>query len=342
MKNYKKLITIIFFLILVFLPKYVNANTAGCVFLVYHNFTEDGAKSTSVSPKIFRQHLNYLKNNDFKVMSLEKVIDAIIENKELPDKCVSLTADDGYKSIYENAYPLLKEFNMPMAVFVATKAIDDKYPAMMTWSQLMEISNLVSSYNHSINHYNLIKKDIKTINIEITQAQKRLKQELGVKRKFFAHPYGEFDNKVYKELLNLGYIAFGQQSGVASKYSDLLNIARYSMASIYANMDSFIIKVNSLAMPVIAEEPKSMIIEKGQRPILKLKFDRHLNEQERANFSCFVSGQNSPTLSWNNNEVTIRALEALKDGRSRYNCTLASNEKGRYYWYSKLWLSLAD
>jgi len=338
MKNYKKFILIIFF---ISFSTYTSASSTHCVFLLYHHFTKDGPKSTSVSAETFRQHLTYLKDNDFKVIPLKNAVEAIIENKKLPDKCVSLTADDGYKSIYENAYPLLKEFNMPMAVFVATQSIDKKYRAMMTWAQLIEISDFVSSYNHTVSHPSLIGKDIKTIHSEIITAEERLNEKLGVKTKFFAYPYGEFDDRVYKKLANLKYIAFGQQSGVASKYSDLLNIPRYPMASHYANMDSFIVKVNSLAMPIVAEEPQSMIIKTNQRPILKLKFDRNFNEEEMANFACFVSGQSSPKLTWNNaNEVSIRALEPLNKGRSRYNCTLPANKKGRYYWYSKPWLSL--
>ena len=340
MKYYRKFLTVVLYLLLGVFSQYANAKSEHCVLLVYHHFTDDGPKSTSVSPKLFREHLTYLLDKGFDVLPLDEVVAAIRNNYSLPDKCVSLTADDGYKSIYDNAYPLLEEFKMPMAVFISTTAIDKNYPSMMTWEQLRDMSDFASYYNHSVSHSHLVDKELKFVVAEIINAQKRLEKELGVKNKFFAYPYGEFDTNTYTQLLNLGYVGFGQHSGTTSKYSDLLNMPRYAMAGAYAKMSSFIVKVNSLPMPVEYEQPKSMIIDEGDRPLLKIKFSRAINADERYQFACFVSGQDSPEINWIGlYEVTVQAVESLSNGRSRYNCTLPSGQKQRYYWYSKMWLA---
>lgn len=343
MRYYRKVLLVTLCSLFSIFPQQAIAEDRHCVLLVYHRFTDDGPKSTSVSPELFREHLSYLQDNDFEVLPLNEVIEALQENIALPDKCVSLTADDGYQSIYDNAYPLLQEFQMPMAVFVSTEAIDNQFPAMMSWQQLEEMSDLIAVYNHGVSHSHLVGKKSEVIAAEITDAQKRLETELSVQTKFFAYPYGEFDDATYDQLQALGYVGFGQQSGAVGIHSDWFNLPRYAMAGSYAKMNSFFLKVNSLPMSIASEQPKSMLVSEGDRPLLTLKFSRPMNANERYQFACFVAGQEAPEIHWiGANGVTVQAIKPLSEGRGRYNCTVPSKKKGRYYWYSKLWLARAD
>ncbi|SMN15477.1 hypothetical protein CRYPA_1531 [uncultured Candidatus Thioglobus sp.] len=47
------------FIILMLFSSMANANS--CVVLLYHNFSNSTPKSTSISPKLFEQHLQYLQ-----------------------------------------------------------------------------------------------------------------------------------------------------------------------------------------------------------------------------------------------------------------------------------------
>ena len=76
----------------------------------------------------------------------------------MPLNCVSLTADDGFLSIYKEAFPLLTQYQFPMSVFVSTNAIDKNYESMMTWSQLREMAPLVDVFNHTVNHPHLVNR----------------------------------------------------------------------------------------------------------------------------------------------------------------------------------------
>ena len=94
-------------------------------------------------------------------------------------------------------------------------------------------------------------------------------------------------------------------------------------------------------MPVDSEEPKTLVISGDFMPLLTLFFSRSLTTYEKANFSCYVSGQDQPELKWLSPQMlTVKSKKPLTVGRSRYNCTMPSEERGRYYWYSKLWLRL--
>jgi peptidoglycan/xylan/chitin deacetylase (PgdA/CDA1 family) len=73
----------------------LSANS--CVVLLYHHFSDSTPKSTSISPALFAQHLQYLQDNDFKVLKLKTMLERL-DNDDLPNKCVVLTADDAYQS----------------------------------------------------------------------------------------------------------------------------------------------------------------------------------------------------------------------------------------------------
>ncbi len=328
-------------LISILLPLNSYASESDCVLLVYHRFSDDEPKSTSTSPDLFKQHLEYLKENEYKVLPLKKVIKNLNAKEDLPEKCVSLTADDGFLSFYTEAFPLLVRYQFPMSVFVSTESIDKNYDLMMSWNQLKNMTPLVDVYNHSTKHLHLVNQDALTLKNEISFAQERITKELGTNDKFFAYPYGEFDNTTYSYLGSFGYTAFGQQSGVASQSSDFLNLPRFSMSGPYAKMDSFSLKVQTVHMPIKNDSPKSLIISNDYKPTLDLVFSRPLTSYEKNNFSCFVSGQDVADLQWSSlQSVSVQSKAPLLIGRSRYNCTMPYKDKGRYYWYSKLWLRL--
>ncbi|SFV85575.1 Polysaccharide deacetylase [hydrothermal vent metagenome] len=310
------------------------ASANSCVVLLYHHFSDSTPKSTSVSPKLFEQHLQYLQENDFQVLKLETMLESL--DKDLPNKCVVLTADDAYKSIAESAYPLLKKYQMSLSVFVSTNAVDKKYKAMMSWQTMRDIQGeTMQFYNHTKDHAHLLELNKKQIKAQITHAQKRLVQELGQRNKIFAYPYGEASLEILKQVKHMGYSAFGQQSGVVSTTSHRQNFPRFPMAAHYAKMSSFKTKINTLPMlikddiinPVFTQNP----------PTLTLNFLKPLNKHQKANLNCFANG--GVDMIWQGSEsVKVTAKKRLTHRRNKYNCTMPSKQKGRYYWYSMQWV----
>ena len=78
-----------------------------CVILQYHHFSDDTPAITSVTLEQFDDHLDYLKHNNLNVLPLRDVVKALKQGLELPDRCVSLSVDDAYISVYQNAVPRL-------------------------------------------------------------------------------------------------------------------------------------------------------------------------------------------------------------------------------------------
>ena len=92
--------------------------------LEYHEVT-DGSNETEgvISARRFRQHLRYLKRH-FRLASLHDAVSLLAESRALREDLVVVTFDDGYASNYECAWRVLREEQIPAAVFVTTGFLD--------------------------------------------------------------------------------------------------------------------------------------------------------------------------------------------------------------------------
>ncbi|MGF7119278.1 polysaccharide deacetylase family protein [Methanobacterium oryzae] len=94
--------------------------------LAYHRVgpQTDEWSLNPLSEKIFEYHINYLSKN-FKIVTLSNLSE-MIRNGNVPEKAVVITFDDGYKDNYEVAFPILKKYNAPATVFLATGPVEEK------------------------------------------------------------------------------------------------------------------------------------------------------------------------------------------------------------------------
>ena len=58
----------------------------------------------------FRAQMRYLKDNRYHVLTADELLAFVQHRRPLPPRSVLITIDDGYRSVYEIAYPILREF----------------------------------------------------------------------------------------------------------------------------------------------------------------------------------------------------------------------------------------
>ncbi len=319
------------------------------IILQYHHFSTDTPPSTSVAPALFAKHLDFLAENGFVVWPLARIIDHFEQGKPLPDRCVAITVDDAYASVYSEAFPLLRRRGWPMTVFVSTEAVDRGYRNFMTWAQMREMAAAgVAFENHSHTHAHLVRRlpgeteaawHARVI-ADIDSAQKRIRDELGQTSHFFAYPYGEYDKDLEALVREHGFVGFGQQSGPAWAHGDLGALPRFPMAASYAAMPVLKDKVLSLPLPVLSAQPDDPILPLNEwRPLLTLRLAS--GGYRPQGLRCYVTGQGQAAVAWKDAAagiVEVRATKPLPVGRSRYNCTAPAVSSGRYYWYSQPWI----
>ena len=311
------------------------------VILLYHHVSHSTPGVTSVSPETFREHMQYLAEHH-QVLPLKEVIETLQNKQPLSDKAVVITFDDGYKNIYNNAHPILKEFSFPYTIFINPPLIG-KVSYQLDWQQVKIMANEGASFaNHGIQHSHMLTKNqseseenwlLRSL-LEIETAETILKNNLGYSLKYFAYPYGEFDFKLKNRLRAYGYIGFAQHSGAIASYSDFSALPRYPSAGIYSNIQSLKVKLNSLAMPVdnvSSYDPKVELYSDTESLSFNVKTDDLLPQQ----INCFQNGQNL-NMFLKGNTVSVDINPITQPGRHRVNCTAPSiSETNRYYWFSQ-------
>lgn len=146
--------------------------TPSFITLCYHNVVPvlDGSvldDTAPVSRAELKEHFDWLKKNGYTVISVKDVLKAKENNTDLPPKSVLISFDDGYRSFYEIAYPMLKSYGYTAFLSLETGWLetpdgenvnyggDKQLPRSMflTWDQIREMadSGIVELASHSHN-----------------------------------------------------------------------------------------------------------------------------------------------------------------------------------------------
>ncbi|MBD3669719.1 MAG: polysaccharide deacetylase family protein [Gammaproteobacteria bacterium] len=321
------------------------------VILQYHHINDSTPTATSIAPDIFKQHIDYIHENGFEVWSLPRLVKAIEHGEALPDKLVAITFDDGYESVATNVLPILRKRGYPFTVFV-TPAMVGKH-LYMDWETLKGLQAQGGTIaNHTHRHPHLVRRqsgeseeEWKTrIRDELSTAEQHIQQHMGGAPGLFAYPYGEFNGTVKSIVREFGMFGFAQHSGAFDREVDRQEIPRFAFGGPYTDMQGFIEKVNSLAMPLrsvhVTDQKGRPLLEpllpaSSARPTLILELD---SAELARRVSCFASGQGRIKTQVDGQTVTATVNRDLPVGRSRINCTAASSKPGRYYWHSQFFM----
>lgn len=329
----------------------VDASRPGesqAVVLMYHHFGVDQYPSTNIRLEQFEAHLDHLASAGYQVWPLTRVVEYLRQQKPFPGRVVAITIDDAYQSVYTEAYPRLRQRGWPFTVFVATDGVDRHFRAYLGWEKMREMQQHGATFaNHSASHDYLVRRRRgetpdqwqARMREDIQRAQRRLTEELGDVPMVFAYPYGEYDTALADIVTELGYVAFGQQSGAAGLGGDLRALPRFPMAERFGELADFRTKVAALAFPVVEVQPWDPVLD-DPRPRLTVRLGD--SDAQLDQLSCFVSGLGRVAVEWLDRparQFAVQAPAPLPAGRSRYNCTAPSDQSGRYYWYSHLWIS---
>jgi len=76
--------------------------------LDYHNFTTKESSSYKINIVEFEKQMDYLTSHNYSVISLSELLKGL-KTGQLPPKSIVITIDDGYKSTYTLAYPVLRK-----------------------------------------------------------------------------------------------------------------------------------------------------------------------------------------------------------------------------------------
>lgn len=167
----------------------------GATLLIYHRVGGATSNELDLEPATFEQQLGLLEGRD--VLSLDDALDRLERGDRRPS--FVLTFDDGFADVYENAWPLLRERQLPFTIYLATAYMGETMvwegatatgePGRgLTWDQLREMvsSGLCTIGNHTHNH---VRPEALTER-ELDLCTARIEAELGVRPRHFTYPWG--------------------------------------------------------------------------------------------------------------------------------------------------------
>ncbi|CDZ75689.1 putative polysaccharide deacetylase family protein [Peptoniphilus sp. ING2-D1G] len=121
--------------------------------ITYHSIMEREDKSNDyvVSKASFERMIETLKKNNFTFLSLRDVEDIIYNEKELPENPVLITLDDGYEDNYKVMYPVIKENDAKVNIFLIGSLLDTEGFLKSEQIAEMSLSGFVEFGSHSFN-----------------------------------------------------------------------------------------------------------------------------------------------------------------------------------------------
>lgn len=164
--------------------------------LGYHNFSKTKTRTEMrMSTADFCRQMQFLKDSDISVISMQDFLEWRFGTRCLPEKCVLITIDDGWKSVHSDAYPVLKAYGYPFTLFLYTRYIDVQGDSMTT-AQIEEMmANGATIGSHSSNH--LYPSKWKRYKQDSPEYAAQLKKELVDSRTTLMNKFGNCSTYCY-------------------------------------------------------------------------------------------------------------------------------------------------
>jgi peptidoglycan/xylan/chitin deacetylase (PgdA/CDA1 family) len=183
---------------------------------VYHRFGPTVSDSMTITTSVFESHIQSFMENGFQVVALRDLVAGSSQRTSLSSRQIAITIDDGHKTVYTEALPIIKKYRIPVTLFLYPSNLSNASYAM-TWEQLgeMKATGLVDFQSHTYWHPNF-KKDKdrlrptdyeKFVEIQLKKSKETLEKHLQLKVDMLAWPFGIYDSWLMAKAADAGYVA---------------------------------------------------------------------------------------------------------------------------------------
>lgn len=202
--------------------------------LIYHQVGVDLGREMEVSTEVFASHLDWLQAHG-QIVHLETAVER--RGDVNADRLFVLTFDDGFRDVYQNAFPLLREREIPFTLYLTTGPIDtggvldSRYPdaLALTWDQVNEMAatglGTIGAHTHS--HCDLRRASRDVVIDELDTSNLLIRENTGLTPRHFTYPWGwwsETADLLVRERYETATV--GSTSPITFE-SDLLTLGRY-------------------------------------------------------------------------------------------------------------------
>ena len=310
--------------------KQYHHNEQGILSLMYHRFDENKYPSTNIKMDVFKKQIEIIKRNNFEFFDPKNFSEEF--NKVKTDKKILITIDDAFLSFYENAWPFLKENQIPFILFTSTDFIGKK--GYMNIDQLREVEKESFAYlgNHSHMHEYMVTFDFNKFTNDIDRSIEIFNNLFNYNPIFFSYPFGEYSLEQKNYISSKFEYAFGQHSGVIDLNKDPYELPRFPINEKYGDLKRFEFLIKLLPLQYSKIIPEDKLIINNNPPKMEIEFFKE--QKNLSAINCFSDEGDS----WNNsnielieNTLVVHFREKFNFRRGRINCSLNDNEGWRWF-----------
>jgi peptidoglycan/xylan/chitin deacetylase (PgdA/CDA1 family) len=219
--------------------------------LGYHEFSDTAPETAMrISTTKFRKQMEVLRQLGITVISLEDFIAWKRGEKQIPEKSVLITIDDGWKSTYTDAFPVLKEFNYPFSIFLYKNYVDGGGRALSSEMIKEMLKAGAALGSHSVSHPlpGVVKSQRnkgpeayeKFIRNEFGESKRFLEEKFSAKVTTYAYPGGFFTEEMLEVAEQTGYThLFTVQPGKVKRSMPDNTLPRYMILGNYDKIFEF-------------------------------------------------------------------------------------------------------
>ncbi|OQY10603.1 MAG: hypothetical protein B6I28_00795 [Fusobacteriia bacterium 4572_132] len=288
--------------------------------LAFHRFGDDRYSSSNITLEDLNEIVDYLNENQYKVISLNEIIEKISKKEEISDKIMCITIDDAYKSFFDNGLEVLKRNNFPFTVFINTEAVDKNYTDYMTWKEIKEVSKYGEIGSHSYSHPHLTKIGNQKAMDDIQKSIEGIEKKINKKVKYFAYPYGEYNDEIKWMLKSIGMQGiFNQSLGAISGESDIFDLDRMAISNLSGL--KWKLKIKYLKAHWMNVEREENYIKS-----IKVEIDKSIKKVQ-----VYLSGYGWEKVDVENGIIEFKINKELRNARNRVIIKTYANE-----WSNKL------
>lgn len=183
----------------------------------YHDLAENLPETAMrIHTSKFRKQMEAIRQLGIKVITLEEFSAWKKGDIKIPDKSILITFDDGWKSVYTDAFPILKELGFPYTIFLYKNYVDGGGKALTSpMIQEMIKAGGVTIGSHSVSHpYPLTVKSFRKkgpsaydayLRKEMGESKAFLESKFPLKVTGYAYPGGYFTDEMFKLGDEFGY-----------------------------------------------------------------------------------------------------------------------------------------